>query len=84
MKLKLQLKLKISELGYKKAKFDETKAAQEEFNAKKAKEEKPDTINLRPQANSNTAESKPDPKAEEWAANNSWFGTRYGYDLHCF
>jgi len=73
----------ISELGYKKAKFDETKAAQEEFNARKAKEVKPE-INLNRQQ---TAEPKPDPKAEEWAAKNSWFGqdtamTYTAFDLH--
>jgi hypothetical protein len=73
----------ISELGYKKAKFDETKAAQEEFNAKKAQEVKPE-INLNRQQ---TAEPKPDPKAEEWAAKNTWFGqdtamTYTAFDLH--
>jgi hypothetical protein len=73
---------KISELGYKKAKFEETKAAQEEFN--KTKEEKP-VPELRPQGTSSS--SRPDPKAEEWAANNSWFGqdtamTYTAFDLH--
>jgi hypothetical protein len=73
---------KISELGYKKAKFEETKAAQEEFN--KTKEEKP-IPELRPQGTSSS--SRPDPKAEEWAANNSWFGqdtamTYTAFDLH--
>jgi len=73
----------ISELGYKKAKLEETKAAQEEFNARKAKEVKPE-INLNRQQ---TAEPTPDPKAEEWAAKNTWFGqdtamTYTAFDLH--
>ena len=74
----------ISELGYKKAKFDETKAAQEEFNARKAKEVKQPEINLNRQQ---TAEPTPDPKAEQWAAKNTWFGqdtamTYTAFDLH--
>jgi len=73
----------ISEYGYKQAKFAETKAAQEEFNAKKAKEVKPE-INLNRQQ---TAEPTPDPKAEQWAAKNTWFGqdtamTYTAFDLH--
>ena len=73
----------ISEYGYKKAKLEETKVAQEEFNANKAKEVKPE-INLNRQP---TAEPTPDPKAEEWAAKNTWFGqdtamTYTAFDLH--
>ncbi len=73
----------ISEYGYKKAKLEETKVAQEEFNARKAKEVKPE-INLNRQP---TAEPTPDPKAEEWAAKNTWFGqdtamTYTAFDLH--
>src|SRR6056300_371085 len=73
----------ISELGYKKAKLEETKVAQEEFNARKAKEVKPE-INLNRQQ---TVEPTPDPKAEEWAAKNTWFGqdtamTYTAFDLH--
>ena len=73
----------ISEYGYKKAKLEETKAAQEEFNARKAKEVRPE-INLNRQQ---TAEPTPDPKAEEWAAKNTWFGqdtamTYTAFDLH--
>ena len=73
----------ISELGYKKAKLEETKVAQEEFNANKSKEVKPE-INLnRRQA----AEPTPDPKAESWASKNTWFGqdtamTYTAFDLH--
>jgi multidrug efflux pump subunit AcrA (membrane-fusion protein) len=73
----------ISELGYKKARLEETKVAQEEFNAKKAKEVKPE-INLNRQQ---TVEPTPDPKAEQWAAKNTWFGqdtamTYTAFDLH--
>ena len=73
----------ISELGYKKAKLEETKVAQEEFNANKAKEVKPE-INLNRQQ---TAEPTPDPKAETWASKNTWFGqdtamTYTAFDLH--
>ena len=73
----------ISELGYKKAKLEETKAAQEEFNAKKEKEVKPE-INLNRRQ---TAEPTPDPKAESWASKNTWFGqdtamTYTAFDLH--
>ena len=73
----------ISELGYKKAKLEETKVAQEEFNANKSKEVKPE-INLNRQQ---TAEPTPDPKAESWASKNTWFGqdtamTYTAFDLH--
>jgi len=73
----------ISELGYKKAKLEETKVAQEEFNARKAKEVKPE-INLNRQQ---AVEPTPDPKAEQWAAKNAWFGqdtamTYTAFDLH--
>src|SRR6056300_1276669 len=73
----------ISELGYKKAKLEETRNAQEEFNANKAKEVKPE-INLNRQQ---AAEPTPDPKAETWASRNAWFGqdtamTYTAFDLH--
>jgi len=71
----------ISELGYKKAKLTETKVAQEEFNNKKKQqpEVKLDQTPRQQQA--------PDPKAEQWAAKNSWFGqdnamTYTAFDLH--
>ena len=74
----------ISEYGYKQAKFAETKAAQEEFNARKAKEVKQPEINLNRQRQ---ADPTPDPKAEQWAAKNTWFGqdtamTYTAFDLH--
>ena len=74
----------ISELGYKKAKLAETKIAQEEFNANKAKEVRQPELNLnRQQASQGT----PDPKAETWASRNTWFGqdnamTYTAFDLH--
>jgi len=73
----------ISELGYKKAKLEETKVAQEEYNKKQ--ESKPASdINLNRQQ---AAQGTPDPKAETWATKNSWFGqdtamTYTAFDLH--
>ena len=73
----------ISELGYKRAKFNETKVAQEEWNQKQEQVEQPQ-INLnRQQASQGT----PDPKAETWASRNAWFGqdtamTYTAFDLH--
>ena len=71
----------ISELGYKKAKLEETKIAQEEYNKKQVS--KPE-INLERRE---AARGTPDPKAELWAQNNSWFGqdtamTYTAFDLH--
>ena len=71
----------ISELGYKKARFEETKVAQEEYNKKQ--ESKPE-INLNRQP---VAQGTPDPKAESWARKNAWFGqdsamTYTAFDLH--
>jgi len=79
----VEAQAKISELGYKQARFLETKAQQEEF-AKNKKEEKPSEINLDRQP---AAQGTPDPKAESWAAKNSWFGqdtamTYTAFDLH--
>ena len=73
----------ISEYGYKKAKLEETKVAQEEFNAKKSKEVKEPIYTERPVQ----ADQNPDPKAEEWASKNTWFGkdtamTYTAFDLH--
>ena len=73
----------ISELGYKKAKLEETKVAQAEY--KKQQEEKP-----KPEVNLNretASQGSPDPKAEQWAAKNTWFGqdtamTYTAFDLH--
>jgi len=71
----------ISELGYKKAKLEETKVAQEEFNKnKKAEPELKLDQKAKPQ-------QAPDPKAEAWAAKNAWFGTDNAmtytaFDLH--
>jgi hypothetical protein len=74
----------ISELGYKKAKLEETKIAQEEFKSKQAREVKTPEINLNRQT---AAQGTPDPKAESWASRNTWFGqdtamTYTAFDLH--
>jgi len=73
----------ISELGYKKAKLEETKVAQEEYNKKQESRPASD-INLNRQP---VATGTPDPKAETWATKNSWFGqdsamTYTAFDLH--
>ena len=72
----------ISELGYKKAKLTETKAAQEAYEKQKA-EKKPE-VNLNRQT---AAKGTPDPKAEAWSEKNPWFGqdsamTYTAFDLH--
>ena len=73
----------ISELGYKKAKFEEAKIAQEEYEKKR--ESKPNSdINLERKP---AAQGTPDPKAEDWASKNAWFGqdtamTYTAFDLH--
>jgi hypothetical protein len=74
----------ISELGFKKAKFNETKTAQEEWNKNREKEVKQPEINLNRQR---AAQGTPDPKAETWATRNAWFGqdtamTYTAFDLH--
>ena len=72
----------ISELGYKKAKLEETKAAQEEYKKQlDAKPRKELNLNKKPD------QSTPDPKAEAWASKNTWFGqdtamTYTAFDLH--
>jgi hypothetical protein len=73
----------ISELGYKKAKFEEAKIAQEEYNKKLESKPSPD-INLERKP---AAQGTPDPKAEDWASKNAWFGqdtamTYTAFDLH--
>src|SRR6056300_313426 len=74
----------ISEYGYKQAKFSETKNKLEE--SEKLKQNEPQ----KPQFNFNrqeAAQGTPDPKAEQWASKNSWFGqdtamTYTAFDLH--
>ena len=73
----------ISELGYKKAKLEETKVAQEEYNQQRKIAPQP-KINLNRQQ---AAQGTPDPKAETWASRNAWFGqdnamTYTAFDLH--
>tara|TARA_R100001377_G_scaffold73501_1_gene49508 strand:- start:2220 stop:3197 length:978 start_codon:yes stop_codon:yes gene_type:complete len=74
----------ISELGYKNARFAETKSQQEEYNKKREMQVKTPDINL---ARQPRAQGNPDPKAENWASKNSWFGqdnamTYTAFDLH--
>jgi hypothetical protein len=74
----------ISEYAYKKARFVEAKAQQEEFNKQKEQEVRTPDINLNRQ---NVAQGTPDPKAETWASRNTWFGqdsamTYTAFDLH--
>tara|TARA_B100000424_G_scaffold63583_1_gene46538 strand:- start:408 stop:1391 length:984 start_codon:yes stop_codon:yes gene_type:complete len=72
----------ISELGYKKAKLEETKVAQEEYKKQlDARPRKELNLNKKPD------QSTPDPKAEAWASKNTWFGqdtamTYTAFDLH--
>jgi hypothetical protein len=73
---------KISELGYKQAKLNETKEAQAAFEKQQA-EKKPEPTLGRQMP----AKSAPDPKAELWSENNPWFGqdtamTYTAFDLH--
>ena len=72
----------ISEFGYKKAKLEETKIAQAEFE--KQQSEKKPQVNLPRQT---AAAGTPDPKAEAWSEKNTWFGkdtamTYTAFDLH--
>ena len=73
----------ISELGYRRAKLQETKVAQEDYNQQRQARQ-PD-INLARQQTQ--VETTPDPKAELWAEKNTWFGqdaamTYTAFDLH--
>ena len=73
----------ISEFGYKKAKLEETKIAQAEFE-KQQKERPTPEINLQ---RNQAAQGTPDPKASAWADKNAWFGqdsamTYTAFDLH--
>ncbi len=74
----------ISEYGYKQAKFAETKSKAEELAKQKQTEVRTPEINLNRQQ---TVDPTPDPKAESWAAKNTWFGqdaamTYTAFDLH--
>jgi hypothetical protein len=73
----------ISEFGYKRAKLEETKLAQAEFE-KQQKERPTPEINLQ---RNQAAQGTPDPKASAWADKNTWFGqdtamTYTAFDLH--
>ena len=73
----------ISEFGYKRAKLEETKLAQVEFE-KQQKERPAPEINLQ---RNQAAQGTPEPKASAWADKNTWFGqdsamTYTAFDLH--
>jgi hypothetical protein len=74
----------ISELAYKQARFNESKVELEDRAKRKEIEIKTPEINLNRQQQRQDA---PDPKAEDWASKNSWFGqdtamTYTAFDLH--
>ena len=74
----------ISEYAYKQAKFVEAKAEQEEINKSRETEVRQPEVNL---DRRQVAQGTPDPKAEDWASKNSWFGrdtamTYTAFDLH--
>jgi len=74
----------ISEYGYKQARFAETKSKAEEFAKAKETEVRTPEINLNRQT---ASQGTPDPKAEDWASRNTWFGqdsamTYTAFDLH--
>jgi hypothetical protein len=74
----------ISEYGYKQARFAETKSKAEEFAKAKETEVRTPEINLNRQM---ASQGTPDPKAEDWASRNTWFGqdsamTYTAFDLH--
>ena len=73
----------ISEFGYRRARLAETKNEQEEYNKQLKEKPKPE-INLNRQT---ASAGSPDPKAEDWASKNAWFGqdtamTYTAFDLH--
>jgi len=72
----------ISEFGYKKAKLDEAKTAQEAFEKQQKDKKTSESV-----AAINQAPAQPDPKAEAWSEKNTWFGqdnamTYTAFDLH--
>ena len=74
----------ISELGYRKARLEETRVDQEEYNQQTQEPQPSPEINLNRQP---AAQGAPDPKAESWATKNAWFGqdtamTYTAFDLH--
>ena len=75
----------ISEYAYKQARFVEAKAESELYAQKKETEVQQPQVNL--QQRQQAATGTPDPKAEQWAQKNSWFGqdsamTYTAFDLH--
>jgi len=75
----------ISQLGYEQGKLAELKT-QHQMQEKEAKERPVEQPSLYQQPRQQ-AQTPPDPKAEEWAMNNEWFGkdsamTYTAFDLH--
>jgi len=75
----------ISQYAYKQAKFTEAKAEQELYAKRRETEVQQPQVNL--QQRQQAATGTPDPKAEQWAQKNSWFGqdsamTYTAFDLH--
>ena len=73
----------ISQLGYEQGKLAELKT-QHQMQETATKEQPVEQTNQQPQRQTQTP---PDPKAEEWAENNKWFGTDSAmtytaFDLH--
>jgi hypothetical protein len=69
---------RIATLAFENAKLEQAKAGREE-----AKTEKPVTLSEPPvQRQQMDDPINPDPRAEEWAARNTWFGTRSSYDFY--
>jgi hypothetical protein len=74
----------ISEYAYKQAKFVEAKNEQEEINKSREAQVRQPEVNL---DRRQVAQGTPDPKAEDWASKNTWFGkdtamTYTAFDLH--
>ena len=75
----------ISQLGYEQGKLAELKT-QHQMQETAAKEKPVEQLNLYQQPQ-RQAQTSPDPRAEEWATNNEWFGkdsamTYTAFDLH--
>ena len=76
----IEAQTEIARLGYEEARLQEAKSMQTET----AKEQPARDINL---SRPTEAQSAPDPKAEQWASKNRWFGTDTAmtytaFDLH--
>ena len=80
LKSEVEATTAMSQLGYEQAKLAELKTRQE-MEAKRAKEQPKQDTTIPPSVDA------PDPKAQEWASKNRWFGTDSAmtytaFDLH--